>query len=330
MDAACGLCHAAGMTAFADSDGTDAGVAVPAGSAPPRAWFHDLVARIAARWWLLPLGVTIGAALALSYLSRAEYTYSAELKVYAAPSSSGSRAPSALGGLAALTGLAGGAGESVTPFRFYLDGVYSEAVAARLARDRTLMRTIFAGEWDARAGQWRQPASLTGSVRRAVTTALGLPQFGWTPPDAARLQAYIAKAVVVRQSVRTPIVVLSTANRDPKFGIRLLERVHATTDDWLREQQTARIRGNIAYLTTRLATVTLAEQRAALVAQLTEQERQAMLAYANAPYAADPFDRATVSLEPTRPRPVPLLIGAGVAGLLAGLVTAALWRRRPA
>ena len=49
-----------------------------------------------------------------------------------------------------------------------------------------------------------------------------------------------------------------------------------------------------------------------------------MLAYGNAPYAAEPFDLATASLAPTRPRPMPVLIGGLVAGLILGVI-AALW-----
>jgi hypothetical protein len=264
----------------------------------------------------------------LLWLRQADYRYSAQLKVYAAPSSSGSRAPTALGGLAALTGLAGGASETVTPFRFYLDGIYSPAVADRLAADQQLMQQLFPAEWDAEARQWRQPASLFGSLRRGVSGALGLPQFGWTPPGPERLQTYIADAVFVRQSVRTPIVVISYDNHDPALAKRVLEKLHTATDGYMREQQSRRTRANIAYLTERLQTVTLTEQRAALVSQLTEQERQAMLAYSNAAYAADPFDQVTVSATPTRPRPVPLLIGAAVAGLIFGTVLALVWRRR--
>lgn len=287
-----------------------------------------MLAAIAARWWLVVLAVVAALLLALLWLRQAEYRYSAELKVYAAPSSSGSRVPSALGGLAALTGLAGASSETVSPFRYYLDGVHGPEVAARLARDEALMHTIFAAEWDPVAKAWRQPPSVAGAVRRGVTGLLGLPRYGWVPPEATRLEAYIADAVTVRQSVRTPVATLGYENADPEFAVRFLTRLHTTVDGYLREQQAARTRGNIAYLAGKLQTVTLAEQRAALVAALTEQERQAMLAYGNAPYAADPFDIATVSAVPTRPRPLPLLVGAGFAGLIIGLVLAAGWRRR--
>lgn len=291
-------------------------------------WLHAIISALRQRWWLPLAGMAVMLVATLIWLRQTDYRYTAQLPVYAAPSSSGSRAPTALGGLAALTNLAGGTSETVTPFRFYLDGLYSPAVAERLAADKPLMHALFPAEWDAATRQWRRPPSLFGAIRRGVTGIMGLPQFGWTPPGPERLQDYIADAVKVRQSVRTPIVTISYENADPAFAVAFLAKLHQVTDAYLREQQTRRTRDNIAYLEKRLQTVTLTEQRAALVTQLTEQERQAMLAYSNAAYAAEPFDSATASVAPTRPRPIPLLIGAAIFGLLLGAVAAVVWRRR--
>lgn len=304
-----------------------------ASEAVPRAFLHRLYADIARRWWLLPAGLLIGLALATVHLNRTTHFYTAELKVHPAPSASGKTAPSPLGGLAAIAGLAGGGAsgsDAVTPFRFYLDGLYSAEVANRLARDKQLMQTIFANEWDAGAGQWREPFSLARGARGAVLGMLGLPRFGWQPPDGTRLQAYIADSVSVRQSVKTPVVTLVHDFPERAFAAEFLTRLHKTLDQYLREQQAARTRGNIAYLSAELQEVTLADQRRALVTALAEQERQAMLVFADAPYAADPLDDTVVSPLPTRPRAVPLLAGAAVAGLLLGTVLALLlaWRGR--
>lgn len=307
-------------------DSIDAPATVVTGAAA-RAWLHDLLTAVRLRWWVIPATLVAALLVTMLYLRQAEYVYGAELRVHTAPSSSGTRPTSALGGLAALTGL-GGAGEQVSPFRFYLDGIYAAEVAKRLARDDKLMRRLFVAEWDAQRRVWRQPPSLAGAVRRGITGVLGLPQFGWQAPDASRLQDYIAKQVSVRQSVKTPLVSIGYSHPDPVFAVYFLGQLHKTVDGYLREQQSQRTRGNIAYLSEKLQIVTLAEQRQALVTALTEQERQAMLVNSNAPYAAEPFDAPMASADPIKPRAIPLLIGAGIAGLLLGSVLAAVLGHR--
>lgn len=288
-----------------------------------RAWLHDVMVAMRMKWWWMPAMLLAALVLTTLYLRQADYRYSAELRVHAAPSSSGTRPTSALGGLAALTGL-GGASEQVSPFRFYLDGIYAAEVAERLSHDDRLMHRLFVAEWDPQRRMWRQPPSLAGSLRRGITGMFGLPQVAWQPPGAARLQDLIVKQVSVRQSVKSPLVGIGYSHPDPVFAVHFLERLHATVDGYLREQQSLRTRENIRYLSEKLQTVTLSEQRQALVTALAEQERQAMLVYSNAPYAAEPFDVPTASAEPTQPRAIPLLAGAAVAGLLLGGVLAAI------
>jgi hypothetical protein len=325
MDAAPGLCQGSGPMNIATS------VAKAADERPAAPWLHRVMRAIAQRWWLPVAGMVAALLLTLIWLNRAEYVYTAQLRVYAAPSTSGAAKPTPLGGLASLAGLTTGAAEAVTPFRYYLDGIASPAIAERLAADKKLLQQLFPAEWDAQTGTWHRPSSLVGSVRRGFGAVLGLPELGWTPPGPERVQDYIATNIGVRQSVRTPLVALTYNHPDPAFAMALLTRLHTETDAYVREQQIARTRANIAYLAERLQAVTITDQRAALLFQLTEQERQAMLTASETAYAAEPFDDVTVSADPTRPKVVPLLAGAALAGLLLGTVAAAWWgmRRRP-
>lgn len=297
-----------------------------------RAWLHDVLAAIGRRWWLVVAAVLSALLIAIVQLRGADYVHSAELKVFAAPSSSGRSAPSGLGGLgglAAAAGLSSAPVDQASPFRFYLDAIYSPEAAARLAKNDRIMHRLFASEWDPAAKAWREPPpGMFQTIRRAVLGLLGLPLFGWQAPDGARLQSFIRDAVTIRQSVRTPVITLGIEMGDPEFATYFLTQLHTTVDAMLREQQAQRTRGNIAYLSQKLTTVTLAEQRAALIAALTEQERQAMLAYGNAPYAADPLDIATASLAPVKPKPGVRLVGAATAGLIVGLVLAWWFGRR--
>lgn len=291
---------------------------------PP--WLQTLFRPIVRRWPAVLAAGLVGLALASVYLHVTPPVYGVVLRVHAAPSSSG-RQLSRLGSLAALAGLSGSAADS-SPFRYFLDGVYAPEVAARLARDPALLRAVFPAEWDAGARRWRQPPSLLRGVRDAVYGALGVPATPWRAPDADRLQAWIAKQVTVGIGVKTPISTIAVEHRDPVFAANFLEKLGAATDDYLRARQSARTAGNIRYLSERLAATSLTDQRESIAAQLVEQERQGMLAGSSASYAADNFGPAVATLEPVWPRPVLLLLGCTLAGLLLGAVGAVVHDRR--
>ena len=288
-------------------------------------WLGNAGAVLRQRWWLVAAITLAGVLAAVIYLRTATYLYTAELRVYAAPSTTGQpQGGGGLGGLASLAGIAPTTAEPATPFRLYLDGVRTREVAERLARDRGLMHTAFAPEWDAATRSWHERRGIGGSIKHALWGLLGLPLPGWRAPDAARLQDFITERVAVTQSLKTPLVSITIETSDPQFGLRFLTELGATVDQYLREQQRQRTQSNIDYLSERLRGITLIEQRAALFNALNEQERQAMLANSRAPYAANPFGVATASTSPTTPRQIPLLLAGLFGGLIAGIAAALL------
>ena len=218
----------------------------------------------------------------------------------------------------------------MTPFRLYVEGFYTREVANRLASDPVFMRRVFADEWDARARRWQAPHGLGISLRNGIYNLIGIPLTKWTPPDAARLQAYISKTVVVAQTPKSPIVVISMDDMDPALGQMVLARLHATVDGWLRERTLQRTRNNIAYLNSRLPSVTLADHRQALFVTLSDQEQRQLLARNPAAYAAESFGKPSVSAVPTSPRQVPILAVAMLFGALVGVLLALIVPRRRA
>jgi hypothetical protein len=292
-------------------------------------WLSAVKATILERWWVVMALAAAALVIAMLYLRTASYDYTATLRVAAAPST---QRPAgglgALGGLASLAGIAGPNSEPATPFRLYLEGVYSREVADRLARDPVIMHRIFAREWDAAAKQWRQPTSLLRTMKNGVFALIGIPTNEWRPPDGARLQDYLGDAVAVRESVKSPIVAITYDNPDPAFGVHVLTALHEATDGYLREQSFARTRDNIAYLTAKASVTDQAEYRQVLFASLSQQEQQMMLVNSRQPYAAQPFGAVTASTGPTRPRPVLLLLGALISGVILGTALALFLGRR--
>lgn len=316
MDGRLALCHAQFM------DG-----AVFIESQPPL--LPRLLAPLKKRWWLMPAGALLLLALVLVHLLRAQPVWTAQMSVYAAPTSEGLAARrGGLAGLAAgLGGLGGalGGSEAAPPFRYFLDGLATPAVAARLAADDEIMRTVFAGEWDPQNRRWRQPPrGLVSGARALVFAVLGLPVADWTPPDAARLRLYIEDSVQVRSSVRSPLVTISHVHPDPVFAARFLEQLVGAADAELRRAQAARTAANIDYLMRQLRLTREADARMSLVEALADEERSAMLTAVPMPYAAETFSKPAAGRWPSSPRPLPLLLAALFVGLMLG-AAAALW-----
>lgn len=292
-------------------------------------WTTGVINTLRARLWLIAAVGAVFLLGAILYLRSADYTYSSELRI--APAPSATRESSSLGALTSLATLTGATLESipVTPFRLYVEGVYTREVAARLAKDPALMHQVFADEWDAGARQWREPSRTGKALRGGLYSLLGVPTARWTPPDAARMQAWIAANVTLNQTPKTPIVTLGLATTDREFGKAFLLRLHGTVDSWLRERTLERTRNNIAYLNQRLPTVTLADHRQALFATLSDQQQREMTARNPAAFAAETFGNPTASPRPTSPRQLPIMGIALVLGLITGAGAALVVPRRP-
>jgi hypothetical protein len=291
-------------------------------------WLVGALATLRQRLWLVALFGAVALLGGVIYLRTTTYSYTASMKIAAAPTTA--REGGSLGALNSLASLTGITIEAlpVTPFRLYIEGINSREVATRLAADPALMHAIFAKEWDAAGGQWRDPGGFGTRLSDGMKGLAGAPVKPWSPPDAARLQQWIGEHVSIDQSPKTPIVTISVVSPDRALGITVLGRLHAAIDSWLRERTLARTTANIRYLTQKLSTVALADHRLALIATLNEQEQRLMLARNPAAYAAERFGPVTATPQPTSPRQIPVLVVALMLGLGAGVGAALLLPRR--
>jgi hypothetical protein len=291
-------------------------------------WVASARTTLRARLGWIAAMVGICLLLAVIYLRTADYAYTASFQVVPAPGSN--RESSSLGALSTLATLTGATLESipVTPFRLYLEGIYTRRIATRMAADPELMHHVFADEWDAQAGRWREPTGIGRTLGKAASVLAGQTAQPWTPPDAARLQAWINTNVTVDQTPKTPIVTLSISDPDPAFAANFLTRLHVNTDAWVRDRSLERTRANIAYLNRRLPDVTQADHREAIFATLSDQQQRTMTASNPAPFAAEPFGKANASTQPTSPRQLPILVLALLFGAVAGVMLALLIPRR--
>lgn len=271
------------------------------------------------RWWMIVALCAAALMAGTIYLRKADYLYTAELRVAAAPGTA-SRGPG-LGGLSGLAAIAGvGIDVEATPFRLYLDDLASFDAAEALAGDAELMRQIFKEEWQ--EGGWRANPSVLDSLTATLLSRKSASIPAWEAPDARRLQAWLQANVGVEQNVRSPVVVLRVSHPDPAFAKTLLARLHDGADSRARSRALARARANTAHLDARMSRVSELDHRQAMVATRAAEAQRLMLARNPAAFAANPLGPAAASPGPTSPRAglilaIALVLGAGLGVALA-------------
>lgn len=269
---------------------------------------------------LLLAASVMGFVIALIIVHIMTPVYTAQLRVMAAQSSSANSSNlDELAGLASLAGVQVAEGGTANLFRLYQESVKSPLVAEQLARRVDIMHKVFEPEFDKASGQFREPPrSLRTLLTRTAKTILGLPIYPWVPPGPDRLREYIRDHVTIDDEPRSPIVTLIFNHPDPVFARNFLLALHQAADKSVRRKTLIRSTESIAYLSSQLSRVTVAEHRAALAAALGDQERSRMMAMSSLPFAAETFGSAITSLQPTKPQPGVLLPAGAVLGLLVG------------
>lgn len=277
------------------------------------------------KWWIAGCAGAglLGSAL---FLHSATPEYRTEMHVAPAASSSGGKSQlGGLGGLAAIAGVSlGGSSQSVIPFDLYLETLTSRALAEALAKDEVVMRSAFKAEWDEGTQRWREPRSLVRSVVKGVGSVLGVKRPAWRAPEAAELQEFIRRNVVVKKpdTKDAPITKLMLDSVNPKFASYLLVHMTRIADDRVRRNNLETASSYATYLSQKLRTEMVAEYRRDLSQALAEQEKSIMMASSSAPYAAMIIEEPTTATKPVRPNAILVLMLGLVGGAMLGCLIA--------
>jgi uncharacterized protein involved in exopolysaccharide biosynthesis len=281
-----------------------------------------IIATLKARWRPIIIVPLVSIAIAILYLNVTPPRYEAQMRVIAAASSAGdglSGKLSQFGGLAAVAGVSLPDSGGSSSFKLYVEAMHSRDVAEILARDASIMHGVFVSEWDASAKQWRPPSGIIYDTSKTIKPLIGLTNRSWEAPGSARLQIWMAQEIAVAQNAKSPVVTVSVRSKDPKFAIMFLKKLNLVIDKMLRARTLLRTDDYIRYLTARMPTIVLAEQRVAIAQALSEQERIKMVASSTRPYAAELFEHPAASDRPVSPEPIKVLAIATVLGLVFGL-----------
>lgn len=268
----------------------------------------------AKRSWRL-LAALSAAAFVLSLLAIAimQRSYTAQATIAPATSLVASDAPG--GAASALAAIGGksllGGGSQVSPFEMYVDVLGSKRLAEQLAEKDHFLQIVFADRWDAQAQKWRPHDGIVHQVGGVLKRMVGLTTK--ENPDIDDLSAFLSRNLLVanKESETSPLSAIATVKftfKDRAQTVAMLNEILSEADLILRASRRTDVKSRIAYLTSALATVQFAEQRAALISILSSQEEEYTVIEADKRYAFALLDPPYASLVPTAPVPI-LVIG---------------------
>ncbi len=237
-------------------------------------------------------------------------------------SQSGGAATSVLG---ALTGSQQASSRTFTQM---LNLLHSNRVAAFFLNDRGRIRHIFGPNWVYRDGRWislRSPG-FSGRLKSSYLSIFGISVD--EGPSIPNIYRYLAGAVstlqasegqsVLGASSSSQIVTVSAVDNTPEGATSLLIQAVKAADTILKESERQNLQRRIAYLSDRLATVSIVEYRTSLVNVLSEQERYAMMIDDAGYYSLFVLDDPVIDAVPISPEPILNLAIGAMLGLVLG------------
>lgn len=286
----------------------------------------DLIAPMFRFRWLIAFGVAMGLVSAAIYEITAAPRYTATLVVV--PAVNRTELPQLRGGLAALSGLAGGklgsnSVSSMDRFSFLLT---STRLAEQQITRRKILFVLYPERWNATRRRWMPPTDVFASVAGTLKQVFDIP--AWTDPDKFAVAKTYEKNLGQAKVGDTELVRLSYTDSDPARAARVLRWMVDDTNEIVRSDAALRAQQQSSYLRERLRTSTIQDYREMLFSLLAQEEQTLMLSSSRLPFAADMIEGDAISPVPTK-RPVQAVIGGALIGLvLAYLVAVIAYNRR--
>lgn len=214
----------------------------------------------------------------------------------------------------------------------FLDYLYLESTAERLAARTDLMIRLFPHLWDPQQKSWKEPDSTVYQLRKSVRTLLLGPKT-WTPPGKDQLLEILRKNLRTGSAApnsQSRLQRISFTGQDPQVMVDILNALYVDIEANMRARETERLKQRQQYVLQRLSEVSLADQRRVFITMLNDVELRMMGAASGVPYSCIMVDRPNIPETPLKPNSFLILLGSLVLGILipCGWFLAQLRRHR--
>lgn len=207
----------------------------------------------------------------------------------------------------------------IQKFQQFMTLFRSPTVLERVDEPLGLLPHLFDSSWDPVRSQWVAPGGWQSQVRTMLRTDLP-----WVPPNLSDATKYLERTMIVTPVSGGNLVEVRFTDRDPKFGLALLDALYRQSDEALRNRARAQNDEHMAYIQKALSTVSYAETRQSLTSLLTAEVGQRIMINSNSPYAMEILKPPFANPRPVSPSLTRYVLLGIAAGLLLGFVSFAL------
>lgn len=276
----------------------------------------DILGKVKLGYKKILICVVIGIILSALYTLYTPTTYTAEMQIVPAESSSASSST--------ISSILSFGRTTPASFTYFMVLLRSSRVASEIMKEKPMMTRLFEPKWFLdKNGQWRRlPPGKIELISNAIHSFFGR-TFDNSPTSVYAVQKAISTHLKDKTGATTPdVVTLSWSARSPEKAQIMLADVVATADRMMRTEKEAELERSIRYMNERIVGMTEVEERSAIISKLVDTEIRLILLRSGAPYAVQFLDDSYASPVPTSP--VPLLnISIGIfLGFIVGCAIA--------
>ena len=259
--------------------------------------------------------------LASFYLQFAERKYSVEYNLKPVGETKNNPSFSSLGGFASLAGIQLPS-SSGNDFNIFKELITAPEVSEIIFENKKIIREIFRSEWDETLNNYSRPpkSKIQIFVSDAKKLLTGNIDVNYMPPNPRRLAIFINKNIQIGEDKETGFLKFTSETSKPELMLSLIIEATKASDKIMRQRYIDFSTEPLAFYKDKLRTARSREHREALAELIGKEEEKLMFASKGKYFIAEPYMKPTISLYPTAPKPILILVLSLILGLFIGTV----------
>ena len=266
--------------------------------------------------------VLISVVFSSFYLRLTEYKYTVSILLKPVQEEINNSQLSRFGQLATIAGSAGLLSKSSTTFDEFQIKLYSKSTAEKKKKKTELIRELYIGEWNHSKQTYEQPPigsleKFKNLIKLMLTGRNPRPYISPTPKRLSKLIENTLQSEVTESG----FLLIQTETSNPKLYLKLISELVEMTDKLFKINYIRNGESAVMFYQTKISKARSQEHRIVLAKLIASEEQKLMLASRDSRFVAENLLKPSITLSPTSPRAVFVLLINALISLFIGFTT---------